>query len=84
VLTDGEQPVHVFDAFGDTAVPVPPQPPVADTTGAGDAFAAGYIDRHLAGGTPVEAVRHANSVAARFLAGREAMVGPTALAAEAG
>lgn len=81
VLTDGEQPVRLFDAFGETVVPVPPQPPPADTTGAGDVFAAGYVDGLLDGAAPPEAVRRGNAVAARFLADRAAIAEPATVAA---
>ena len=42
----------------------PVQAKVVDTTGAGDAFAAGYLYGHLAGMGPAEASRLANRVAA--------------------
>ncbi|GLK85451.1 hypothetical protein GCM10017653_35210 [Ancylobacter defluvii] len=53
----------------------------ADTTGAGDVFAAGYIDALLREMPAPEAARHASAVAARFLADREAFWSQTPLQA---
>ncbi|MBS7543638.1 PfkB family carbohydrate kinase [Ancylobacter oerskovii] len=70
VLTDGPRPVHLVEATGQTALPVAAVAGAGDTTGAGDVFAAGYIDALLRGRTAPEAVRHASAIAARFLADR--------------
>jgi sugar/nucleoside kinase (ribokinase family) len=49
VVKDGPRPVRVTGAEGTTTVvPVPPVARVRDTTGAGDAFAAGYLTALLA------------------------------------
>ena len=45
----------------------PPSTGVADTTGAGDAFAAGYIAAMLDGSSAVDAARAGVAVAARLL-----------------
>ena len=45
--------------------------PVADPTGAGDAFSAVYLLHRARGAEPVEAAREANAAAADFVADRE-------------
>ena len=50
---------------GGEAVHAPTQPVEAiDTTGAGDAFAAGFLAAHSAGADPHQALREANALAA--------------------
>ena len=50
------------------AVPLPePSGEVADTTGAGDAFAAGFLDARLGGADDVEAVAAGHRLAAAVL-----------------
>jgi len=48
-------------------VPVPPAPPVRDSTGAGDAFAAGFLAAQVRGADPVEAARAGHQVARSVL-----------------
>lgn len=46
---------------------VPPSPPVRDSTGAGDAFAAGFLAARLRGATPVRAVTAGHALARSVL-----------------
>jgi sugar/nucleoside kinase (ribokinase family) len=71
VVKDGPRPVVVIQADGSTSeVEVPPLPgPVSDTTGAGDAFAAGFIAVMLDGASAVDAAR-AGVAAAGLVLGR--------------
>jgi sugar/nucleoside kinase (ribokinase family) len=68
VVKDGPRPVVVTYPDGRThQVDVPALARVLDTTGAGDAFAAGFIAAALDGSTQVEAARAGVSLAARLL-----------------
>jgi sugar/nucleoside kinase (ribokinase family) len=73
VVKDGPRPVVVTDRDGRAhQVDVPAIGGVADTTGAGDAFAAGFLAAVLDGSTMVEAARAGVALAAHQLeAGRE-------------
>ncbi|SON56336.1 ribokinase [Hartmannibacter diazotrophicus] len=73
-LTNGGEPVLLWENGEIAEIAVPPTPPAGDTTGAGDVFAAGLTDALVRGAVPATAVRHASSVAARFLADREALI----------
>ncbi|MFJ9951888.1 carbohydrate kinase family protein [Kitasatospora sp. NPDC091207] len=57
------------------AVPVPPVGEVRDLTGAGDAFAAGFLAAHLSGAGPREAAERGHRCAAKVLASPEASFG---------
>ncbi len=67
VITRGQLgPVTVYRDEDDAkayAIPSEPIGEVADTTGCGDAFAAGFITEYLASGDPCRATRLANRVA---------------------
>ena len=69
VLRRGAQPTVVIDESGRvTSVEVPPVDAVVDTTGAGDAFTAGWLVAREQGADAHEAVVQAHRVAARVLA----------------
>ncbi len=70
VVKDGSRPV-VLVAGGDVScqpVPVPTAAVVADTTGAGDAFAAGFLTAWSSGAAPVDAARAGSALAVTVLA----------------
>ena len=52
---------------GAQTVPVPPAPPARDSTGAGDAFAAGFLAARMRGAAPVEAVMAGHALARSVL-----------------
>ena len=72
VVKHGADPVVVDIPGGSEllSVVVPPLPGVADTTGAGDSFAAGYIVATMAGGSVLDAVGHGIRQAAALLTAR--------------
>lgn len=70
IVKDGARPIRVVEADGRRFdVAVPPVAGVRDTTGAGDAFAAGYLSATLAGAGASSAARAGISAAAATLAG---------------
>jgi sugar/nucleoside kinase (ribokinase family) len=67
VVKQGPDPAMVHHAAGPTEVPVPESLTLADSTGAGDAFAAGFLGGLLRDLGPAEAARRGHEVAARTL-----------------
>lgn len=66
VVKNGVEPTEIH-ATTSTTVPVPPVDEVRDTTGAGDAFAAGFLSAVLNNADAVEAVKAGHTLARRVL-----------------
>jgi sugar/nucleoside kinase (ribokinase family) len=68
VVKHGPDPVEVIDSAScSVSVPVPVVHKVLDATGAGDAFAAGFLQAFIDGRSAPEAVKAGNVLAARVL-----------------
>ncbi|WP_198682617.1 PfkB family carbohydrate kinase [Kribbella sp. VKM Ac-2569] len=66
VVKNGVEPTEIH-ANTSTTAPVPPVDEVRDTTGVGDAFAAGFLSAVLADADAVEAVKAGHTLARRVL-----------------
>jgi|GEM_PF-359882 len=68
IVTRGAEPTEIFCRDGKISVPVEPvQGDIIDTTGAGDAFASGFIIEYLISGDLESAVRAGHSFASRVI-----------------
>ncbi len=63
-VTMGGSLTVAFDETGAACLAPPPVASIADVTGAGDAFAAGYLSARMAGEAMAEALRHGTACAA--------------------
>lgn len=68
IVKDGPRPaLLILQDGGTTSIPVPDVDKVLDTTGAGDAFAAGFLHNWASGAEPQAAVRFAHETAGRVI-----------------
>jgi sugar/nucleoside kinase (ribokinase family) len=77
IVKHGPAPVVVFAEGSARAFPVAPVPHVLDTTGAGDAFAAGFLPAWVQSGDLRAAIDAGHRVATRALAAPGATLGAT-------
>jgi sugar/nucleoside kinase (ribokinase family) len=75
VIKRGSRPVLVIDATGRREISIPPAAHVVDTTGAGDAFAAGFLTSLTKDRNVDNAVRAGHALAVRALSSPGATLG---------
>lgn len=68
VVKDGAAPVRIVSEGATIEIAVPPVAAVVDTTGAGDAFAAGFLAATMHDASPAEAAAAGIALAARAIA----------------
>ncbi|MEY8799344.1 sugar kinase [Leisingera sp. XS_AS12] len=67
VVKNGAGPVVLRSDDGDDSIDTPPVEGIRDTTGAGDAFNAGYLAARFLGHAPGAAVRHGQAMSAEVI-----------------
>lgn len=67
VRTRGAGPVDLIESDTRTSIEIETAPDIKDTIGAGDYFAAGYVDGVARGWTPADSIRQGAAIAARWL-----------------
>jgi 2-dehydro-3-deoxygluconokinase len=80
-VKDGAGPVTWFGKGATSVFPTPPVPSIVDTTGAGDAFNAGYLAARVTGRAAAECVAAGQMMAAAVLAHHGALASKQAIAA---
>lgn len=79
IIKNGAMPTVAITSSGViTSVDVPPVANIADTTGAGDAFAAGFVNEFVATRDVTRAIQTAHALARRVLASAGATLGANA------
>jgi 2-dehydro-3-deoxygluconokinase len=81
VVKDGAGPVTMHYSGGTVVVPTPPLAHIVDTTGAGDAFNAGYLAARVQGADATQCVAAGQRMAAAVLAHHGALASKAAVAA---
>lgn len=81
VVKDGAGPVLLSVAGQIHTLPTPPLATIVDTTGAGDAFNAGYLAGRVMAAHPQDCVRAGQNMAAAVLSNHGALAAPDAIAA---
>lgn len=75
VIKRGPAPVEIRTEHGTEFIPVPPLTEVLDSTGAGDAFAAGFLSATIGGSEVIDAVQTGSELASFALSRPGALAG---------